>query len=306
MQVLWSGHDRAQWDAWHRTAAAALQQDWAYGEAMQSGGVRCLRARVLREGRTLAIAQFIGVRVALLVSTGLCSRGPVFLEPLDGTARAEIYRALKRSVPLPRPRALFFTPDEAQGAISGVERLHRVMTGYATVLIDLEQPLEALRAAMHPKWRNRLAAAERAALAVHRVGAKPAQYRWLLEREEAQRKGRGYLALPTGFVESYQALKPAGADAVLTLRVDVGREPAAAMMFLIHGEAASYHIGWTGDQGRELDAHNLLLWQAITLLKQKGVRRLDLGGVNTASGAGIARFKIGSGGAVVQFAGTYF
>ena len=75
MQVLWSGHDRAQWDAWHRTAAAALQQDWAYGEAMQSGGVRCLRARVLREGRTLAIAQFIGVRVALLVSTGLCSRG---------------------------------------------------------------------------------------------------------------------------------------------------------------------------------------------------------------------------------------
>ena len=49
MQVLWSGHDRAQWDAWHRTAAAALQQDWAYGEAMQSGGVRCLRARVLAE-----------------------------------------------------------------------------------------------------------------------------------------------------------------------------------------------------------------------------------------------------------------
>ena len=44
----------------------------------------------------------------------------------------------------------------------------------------------------------------------------------------------------------------------------------------------------------------------MTLLKQKGVRRLDLGGVNTASGAGIARFKIGSGGAVVQFAGTYF
>ena len=66
MQVLWSGHDRAQWDAWHRTAAAALQQDWAYGEAMQSGGVRCLRARVLADGRTLASASSTtsGVSVA--------------------------------------------------------------------------------------------------------------------------------------------------------------------------------------------------------------------------------------------------
>ncbi|HPU54439.1 MAG TPA: GNAT family N-acetyltransferase [Burkholderiaceae bacterium] len=306
MQVLWSGHDRAQWDAWHRTAAAALQQDWAYGEAMQSGGVRCLRARVQIDGRTVAIAQFIGVRVALLVSTGLCSRGPVFLEPLEALVRAQVYRALKRSVPLPWPRALFFTPDEPGGSASGVHRLQRVMTGYATVLIDLERSLDELRAAMHPKWRNRLAAAERAGLTVQRVGARAAQYRWLLEREEAQRKGRGYLALPTGFVESYQALKPSGADALLTLRIDAGREPAAAMMFLIHGEAASYHIGWTGEKGRELDAHNLLLWHAMTLLKQKGVRRLDLGGVNTASGAGIARFKIGSGGAVVQFAGTYF
>jgi hypothetical protein len=35
------------------------------------------------------------------------------------------------------------------------------------------------------------------------------------------------------------------------------------------------------------------------------VRSLDLGGVDTARGAGLARFKIGSGGAVVTLAGTY-
>jgi hypothetical protein len=33
---------------------------------------------------------------------------------------------------------------------------------------------------------------------------------------------------------------------------------------------------------------------------------LDLGGINTARSAGIARFKIGTGGEVLQLAGTYF
>lgn len=306
MRVHWSGHERSQWDAWHRTAAAALQQDWAYGEAMREGAVGCLRARVEAEGRTVAIAQFISVRLAMVVGTALCARGPVFLEPLDDGARALVYRSLKRSVPIRWPRAMFLSPDETPEAILGVRRLRRVVTGYATVVLDLSRDAEALRAAMHPKWRNRLVAAERAGLAVQRVGGKPAQYQWLLDKEEHQRRRRGYLATPTHFVASYQAAKPAGADAVLTLRVDVGREPAAAMMFLVHGEAATYHIGWAGEKGRELDAHNLLLWQAMLQLKARGVRRLDLGGVNTQSGAGIARFKIGSGGDVVRFAGTYF
>jgi len=35
------------------------------------------------------------------------------------------------------------------------------------------------------------------------------------------------------------------------------------------------------------------------------VRTLDLGGVDTARGAGLARFKLGTGGAVVTLAGSY-
>jgi lipid II:glycine glycyltransferase (peptidoglycan interpeptide bridge formation enzyme) len=35
------------------------------------------------------------------------------------------------------------------------------------------------------------------------------------------------------------------------------------------------------------------------------VRRLDLGGVNTQRSAGLARFKMGSGGEVITLCGTY-
>ena len=80
---------------------------------------------------------------------------------------------------------------------------------------------------------------------------------------------------------------------------------SAAMMFLIHGEAATYQVGWTSDQGRELNAHHLILWRAVEELRERGVRVLDLGGVNTIRSAGVARFKMRTGGKVLTLAGTY-
>ena len=35
-------------------------------------------------------------------------------------------------------------------------------------------------------------------------------------------------------------------------RADLGRERVAAMLYLIHGQAASYQVGWSSDKGREL------------------------------------------------------
>jgi lipid II:glycine glycyltransferase (peptidoglycan interpeptide bridge formation enzyme) len=77
------------------------------------------------------------------------------------------------------------------------------------------------------------------------------------------------------------------------------------MMFLRHGDAATYHVGWSDAAQRLPGAHNLLLWQAMLQLRQAGVRRIDLGGVNTGRSAGVARFKIGTGGDVEVLAGTY-
>jgi hypothetical protein len=319
MRATWNGLDRDAWDALHRTAAASLQQDWAYGEALSALGTRCLRAWVDDGGAPVCAAQFLVRKVAAIASIALCSHGPVWAhgatpdvgaDAAAGTAparRAEALRAIRASVPLRRPRVLLWTPDRPLAECAGFARAPRVMTGGSTVRIDLRREPAALRAAMHGKWRNRLAAAERSALKVVRVGGKPAQYRWLLERELAQRERRGYIALPDGFVEAWQVARrgPGGEDPVLTLRADLGRDAVAGMMFLVHGAAATYHVGWVGDAGRELGAHNLLLWHGLLALRERGVRSLDLGGVDTGRGAGLARFKIGTGGDVVTFGGTW-
>ena len=305
MNVQWDHHDLAQWDEAHARVGGALQQDWAYGTSMQAIGVPVLRARVLRDGEPIAQAQFIGRRLGPLATVALCSRGPLWLQPLTGAEKAQAYQALRQSLPLWRPRFAFFSPDEALQPDLGLPRWRRVITGYATVMLDLAPALDDLRTGLEGRWRNRLVAAENAGLAVQRVGANPAQYRWLLEQENQQREQRGFQGLPVGFMDHYIQSRKSPARTVLTLRADQGRDRVAAMMFLLHGSVATYQVGWSDDTGRALNAHNLLLWHAMDALKQRGIRHLDLGGVNTARSAGIARFKLGTGGRPLILAGTY-
>ena len=308
MKVIWEQLDPAHWDAAHARAAAALQQDWAYGSSMQMLGVQVLRARVDLNGQPVALAQFIVRRWGSLAAVALCSRGPIWLQDLAAQDKRLVYAELKRSVPLKGLRFLLVTPEESadQAGATGLRPWRRVMTGYATVMLDLTQDTQRLRAGLEAKWRNRLVAAEASALKVQRVGTNPGQYRWLIDQEQAQHESRGLAGLPQQFYEPYIGSRQQPAQNVLILRADLGRERVAAMLFLRHGHAATYQIGWSNDQGRQLNAHNLLTWQAIEALRQAGVRRLDLGGVNTARSAGLARFKIGTGGEVRVLAGTYF
>jgi hypothetical protein len=254
----------------------------------------------------VALAQFIVRRFAGgLANMALCSLGPVWLQRLSGDDKARVYKALKKTIPLKNLRVVAFTPLEAQGPELGLSRWRRVMTGHSTVVLDLQAEPEFLRAQLDGRWRYSLARAEESSLTIHRVGTNAGQYRWLLDAEMQQREQRGLHGLPLQFFDLYVPSRQQPSKTILTMRADVGRDRVAGMMFLIHGESATYQVGWTNDAGREHNAHNLILWHAIQELRERGVRVLDLGGVNTTRSAGIARFKIGTGGQVLTCAGTF-
>ncbi len=306
MKVNWDTLSYPEWDAHHAAAAAPLQQDWAYGACMKTLGVGVLRALVEQDGAPVALAQFIVRRmVGGLANMALCSLGPVWLQPLSGADKSRVYKALKKTIPLKNLRVVAFTPLEAPGPELGLSRWRRVMTGHSTVMLDLQPELEVLRAQLDGRWRYSLARAEESSLTIHRVGTNAGQYRWLLDAEMQQREQRGLHGLPLQFFDLYVPSRQQPTKTILTLRADVGRDRVAGMMFLIHGESATYQVGWTNDAGREHNAHNLILWNAIQELRERGVRKLDLGGVNTTRSAGIARFKIGTGGQVLSCAGTF-
>ncbi|MCI4663515.1 MAG: GNAT family N-acetyltransferase [Neomegalonema sp.] len=307
IETIWRGSSRNEWRRLATQAGAALQQDWDYGAANSSLGGRVARAIVRRAGEPIALAQFLiqdfGVGKWRAVTLATAFRGPVWISDPPQETKAAAVQSMIRSRPWGKRSILMFQPEEAAPWLSAA-RLRRVMTGHSTSLIDLEQEPDALRAAQHQKWRNRLVAAERVdGLKVLKNGVKPAQYMWLLEQEAAQQKSKGYQGLPVAFTPAYAAA--GGKEAMTIFRADLNGKRAAAMLFLRHGDAATYHIGWSSDEGRKTGAHNLVLWKAMLSLRAAGVRLLDLGGVNTASGAGVARFKLGVGGRVTTLPGAY-
>jgi hypothetical protein len=184
--------------------------------------------------------------------------------------------------------------------------MSRVMTGYATVLLDLTMPLATLKAGLEGKWRNRLnKVLINEKLRVH-VQPSLKRCEWLLDQEQAQREAKKFHGLPTDFVQAYIAASAEPRQAFVVAYAELGKNSVAGMLFLIHGTVASYHMGWANDEGRQLNAHNALLWQAMAYLQGQGLKVLDLGGVNTHDLPGISRFKLGTGGRAVTLAGTYF
>lgn len=308
MKVIWNALPRKAWQEFHAQHGGSLQQSWAYGEAMQTLGVQTQRAAVMDGRKVLALAQFIGRRYLHYISLASCTRGPVWSPTLDAQAQNQLYKAFKKTIPNRLFRVTLHSPDVPLDQLppAAVKGLHRVMTGYSTVLLDLTQDEQALRQGLSGKWRNQALGPQ--AGAGLEVQFKPdlRECRHLLEQELAQRAQRKFHGLPTDFVPAFIEGhdRPEQGFVVATARQQ-GRI-VASMLFLLYGQGATYHIGWSDDTGRQLNAHNVLLWQAILHLKKQGTRWLDLGGINTHDLPGISRFKIATGGQVLTLAGTYF
>jgi len=321
MHAHWMPDDRHRWEALTDQGLAGLQQSWTYASAMQSLGVPCLRVALTQDASIkspwLATAQFIVQRLPWFVRLTFCQGGPIWAHGVSPAQQREAVNMVIRSLPLGRPRLALFSPAQdlqaglpperspGQPLEHALSHRMRLATGRSTVLLNLMRPEDERRAALEQRWRNRLNAAERSPLKVRVCGSKVSDYEWLVQAEAAQRKVRGYLSLPAGFIQAFQQAHQKPSLALLTLAAELQNHRCAGMLFMVHGSSATYHLGWADDVGREHSAHNLLLWQACRLLAQRGVRQLDLGGVNTERNPGLARFKLGSGGRVVTWVGTY-
>jgi hypothetical protein len=308
MDVKWELLPQAEWEEFHSIHHGALQQAWAYGEALDALGVRVHRAMVWEDGRLLAVAQFMCKRLLGYLSVASCTRGPVWHPDVSPQQRSGIYKRLRQTLPVPWLKVVLFSPDRSADQVNPAETqgLSRVMTGYSTVLLDLKQSLPILKAGLEGKWRNRL----NKALATEKIRfhVQPSLKRceWLLGKELDQREAKKFHGLPTNFVQAYMAASKDPRQTFVVAYAELGKNTVAGMLFLIHGRVASYHMGWADEQGRQLSAHNALLWESVIYLQNLGIEVLDLGGVNTHDLPGISRFKLGTGGRAITLAGTYF
>ena len=297
--IAFGPHKQSTWEGLYQQSqgAAALQQSFAYGEMARAMGTYVQRAVISQYDRPVALWQATQKRLFRLRDVSLGLRGPVWLSKLSETEKIYILQLIKREM----KGITLLMPEEEQGFQP--TGMRPIITGYSCVMIDLQRAEEVLLAAQEGKWRNRLRVAERANLRVDRIGLKPENYGWLIEEEYSQRERLGYKALSPLAVPIYQEC--AGKHSLLGLQAWQGNERVAAMLFLLHGSCASYHIGWSSEAGKKANAHNLLLWEAVLRLKKQGYNWLDLGRVSSEESEGLTRFKLGSGGKWVTLCGTY-
>lgn len=177
-------------------------------------------------------------------------------------------------------------------------------TGYQTFWVDLKKDTDSLRADLKQKWRGHLSKAERENMVVtwDVNGAAIAESLFLYAADKAL---RGYAGPSPDFLKAYLPILAASNNLMIG-RVVNADSTLAFVLVARHGRSATYLAGWSSDDGRKVCAHHLLLWNAMVMLKEKGIEDFDLGGINDdESGAGIKSFKEGLGGQAITYAGLY-
>jgi len=284
-----------------------LQQSWTYGAAMAHLGLGVTRLVAARNGKTIAAAQVIERRIWGRLRLVTVMNGPLWGADVAEHERRAVLAQLRARYRRRSGACLFIAPD--RGDVPDVTRLYRamgarrVMTGSATIWLDLTRGEDGILAGLSGKWRSALRKGEQAGLDLKVRKAGAGDLDWITGQEHAQAAQVGYKGLPPAFIKAFAKVAP---NDVLYAEARHDRAVVASALFLRHGASATYQIGWTNEAGRDLAAQPALIMAAIRTLKGKGITSLDLGGIDTVNGAGVARFKLGLGGEVVQGPGTYF
>ncbi len=300
----------AEWSAaFARVPRSTLPQSFGYAQAMaKTYGYVPYLGMIEHAGRPLGMVQLLERRAFKIFRQRHLHRGPLWFEGEPEAAVLEaVLHQLRRECPSTPLRRLSFLPELA--ASPATESLllrsgfRRAGPGYRTVWLDLSKSDETLRAGLARDWRQRLKGAEKAGLTLD-LDTEAKNLPWLIKQEQEQAQVKQYRGMSGPLtVRLRNALYKA--DGVLLAAAVDGVTPMAAALLLSHGHTATYQIGWSNERGKKTGAMRLLLWRSLGHLRARGVRWLDLGGVNPDTAPGVTEFKLGTGGEATESIGLF-
>lgn len=311
--IDWNTLSTAEWqDRLARVRRLPVLQALPYAQALRASRQIGARWGLIRiDGREAGLLQLQEVGLAgKAIHLLTLDRGPVWFEGAGSLDHWRHFLATFGAEFRPRlGRRRRVMPELADTAAArdmlsaGGFRRHDRIPGYQTIWLDLDPPLEVLRANLKQKWRNTLNKSERQGLAVE-IDEAAHHLAWLTNCYAEDKKARNYPGPEPAFLSVLgRSFAADGGLLILTASKDAAR--IAGAMFLMHGNSATYQVGWSNAEGRRLGAPSLLLWHAVTRLKARGIRDFDLGGVNDRDAAGVKAFKAGLGGVEIRLVGQY-
>jgi lipid II:glycine glycyltransferase (peptidoglycan interpeptide bridge formation enzyme) len=314
LKIIFNQMGAKEWDSLLEKAAfCALQQDWSYGAILRQLGAGVDRAVIYKDDVPLAMVQIIQRKFLKFFDVSTIHRGPVFIGDIVKEDQELIVEKILKEYPRKFKNFCIITPEE-DSSVFLKEGRRQIYTGHSTNVLDLTKPEEELWGELSSKNRNKIRKAQKNNLKFTISDYRDDHMNFILGEELKQQKSVGYSGLPPDFTVLYGELSGQKSkvikEKVITVFAYKDNKtphdlPIAGAVCLLHGNCATYHIGWNGSEGRKLQAMNHVLWQMIKKLKMMNIKYLDLGGLNTDKAPDIARFKLSFGGKLKSLSGSF-
>ena len=297
--------DPAAWDAFVEASATDFPlQLSAWAEA--KAGTGWSASRVVADGGSGPIGGQLLVRRLGPGpwSVGYLPRGPV-ATTLDAASIEAFTRALRDAA-----RAQRLTHVSADPGLEGHAH-ERLLTAAgwrpspplqltSTQLIDLTRSEDELWSDVYKSSRRYANGARKRGCTVREGDEDDLAVFYEILVETARRSGFIPRAL-AAYRDVYRAFARTGRARLLIGHLPDGRPVSSKLILSCGGRAAQLYGGLT-DAGGELRAGHLFEWEAIIRSRAAGARVFDMWGRSTP---GIAHFKQGFGGRVVEYGGTF-
>lgn len=309
MTLDWSPRSVAEW---RHMLRAAPRSNWMQTLTLAKA-LKDIFNKHTRVGAVRLDGKIIGMLTVQEVSIGPFKlvelfRGPIwFYQTPERTWLEDFAKLFAKEYPrgfLQRRRWLPEWPDSDDARVALKQNGFRETRDfYETIWLNLTESEEKIRASLKKNWRADLKKGASSEIDV-RIDRDGSSIEMFLEYHEKERSRKKYRTRSKNLL-SAELKNAAILKELLILWAIETDEPAAAIAIVMHGNSATYRAGWSLARGRELHAHNVLLWDAVTMLKNSNYRALDLGGTTPNSGsAGYIKFKQGMGGEAFRTLGV--
>lgn len=294
IELIWDDTTVGGWkELLQKAPRSNLLQTWAYAKTNLMLYRLWPKFGVFyRQGKPVAMAmvstrRFMGIEVVRI------HRAPVWLVKTPSPELVSAVLAkLRAAYPQKWSRRLSFMP-ELPNTPKSVELLEkagftpRKAESYRSSVVDLTPTLADIKKSFSSSFRKSLKAAEKLDFTIIVDPSKLAVKDLILGylRDRAKRRYRGPSAK---FLRTLH--KNCRPHEWLLLEAWHEDQLIAAQLFVLHGNGATYQLGWTTERGRNACAHHAMMFEAITRLKQAGVQSLDLGGLSFEN-QGLNTFK---------------
>ena len=298
------------------SAGTEFLQSLAWSQIIKQEGANLKFLQVVDEDSIILRAMIIYKKFPFFshLNYGYCPRGPLLKKDLSSKLSAEAFKVLRDKI-RQESKLVFFRFEPELLLLNNLKQekinLHKTINlqPQKTLLINLEQEESEILAAMHHKTRYNIRLAEKKGVVIKEAkirvddrGQPEKDFSdfWQLMKKTSKRDN--FKIHEPGH---YRQLLLSGGNSVRLFFAEYEGRRIATAMFSFFGDKVTYLHGASDSEFKSLMAPYLLQFFVIKEAKNTSFRLYDFYGIDEKKWPGVTRFKLGFGGFIYEYAGTY-